>query len=93
MKLYLSSYHFGNDTEELEKWIQEHGNQIILIPNARDIYEDSERKANGIQKDVEELRRIGFAVKLLSLKDYLVQNNNFKKLHNDVELLASIINS
>ena len=79
MKLYLSSYHLGNDTEELEKWIQEHGNQIILIPNARDIYEDSERKANGIQKDVEELSRIGFDVKLLSLKDYFGRQEQLKQ--------------
>ena len=79
MKLYLSSYHFGNDTEELEKWIQEHGNQIILIPNARDIYEDSERKANGIQKDVEELSSIGFDVKILSLKDYFGRQEQLKQ--------------
>ena len=34
MKLYLSSYKVGDRTEELKKWIEEHGNKICLIPNS-----------------------------------------------------------
>lgn len=70
MKLYLSSYKIGNKVDELEKWINEHGNKICLIPNSRDIYPESERKEKGIQEDVEELTKIGFEVTVISLKDY-----------------------
>ena len=70
MKLYLSSYKVGNKTEELRKWIIEHGNKICLIPNSRDIYPEGERKSNGIQADVNELTDLGFDVTVISLKDY-----------------------
>lgn len=56
MKLYLSSYKLGNKTEELRKWIEEHGNEIVLIPNSRDIYEESERKTSGINRDIDALK-------------------------------------
>lgn len=80
MKLYLSSYKLGNEIEELKKWIEEHGNKIILIPNSRDIYEDSERLRNGINSDIEMLKAIGFDVELISLKEYF---DNSQKLEED----------
>ena len=81
MKLYLSSYKVGNKTEELKKWIDKHGNKICLIPNSRDIYPESERKANGIQSDVNELKDLGFDVTILSLKDYFENKEElFNKL-------------
>ena len=76
MKLYLSSYKIGDKTEELKKWIDKNGNKICLIPNARDIYPDGERKTIGIQADVDELTELGFDVTVLSLKDYF--NNNLE---------------
>ena len=79
MKLYLSSYKIGEKTEELKKWIYINGNKICLIPNARDIYPDSERKTIGIQADVDELTELGFDVTVLSLKDYF---NNKEELLN-----------
>ena len=77
MKLYLSSYKLGNKIDELKSWIKEHGNKIVLIPNSRDIYEDSERLRNGILNDKMMLEEIGFDVDIISLKDYF---NNQEKL-------------
>lgn len=82
MKLYLSSYKVGDKAEELKKWIAEHDNKICLIPNSRDIYPESERKASGIQADVDELTELGFDVTIISLKDYF---NNKEKLINDLK--------
>ncbi len=79
MKLYLSSYKLGDKTDELKKWISEHGNKICLIPNSRDVYPDSERKANGIDNDVNDLTQIGFDVTVVSLKDYFVRKEELKK--------------
>lgn len=78
MKLYLSSYKVGNKTEELKKWIDQYGNKICLIPNSRDIYPDSERKSEGIQKDVNELTDLGFDVTIISLKDYFENKEGLK---------------
>ena len=80
MKLYLSSYKLGNKIDELKSWIKEHGNKIVLIPNSRDIYEDSERLRNGILNDKMMLEEIGFDVDIISLKDYF---NNQEKLFED----------
>lgn len=79
MKLYLSSYKIGNKTEELKKWIDEHGNKICLIPNSRDIYPKSERKSKGIQADVDELTNLGFDVTIISLKDYFNTKEELQK--------------
>lgn len=70
MNFYLSSYKIGDKADELKKWINQHGNKICLIPNSRDIYPESERKANGIKEDVNELTNLGFDVTVISLKDY-----------------------
>lgn len=78
MKLYLSSYKLGNKTEELRKWIEEHGNEIVLIPNSRDIYEESERKTSGINRDIDALKNLGFEVKLISLKNYFGKYNKLQ---------------
>lgn len=48
MKLYLSSYRLGNDTSFLQNWINQNSNEIIVIPNAVDVFDDSERKTAGI---------------------------------------------
>lgn len=79
MKLYLSSYKLGNNKEELKRWIEEHGNKIVLIPNSRDVYEESERKSIGINKDIEELKNLGFEVTTVSLKEYFGQYDRLKK--------------
>ena len=70
MNFYLSSYKVGDKADELKKWINQHGNKLCLIPNSRDIYPESERKANGIKEDVNELTDLGFDVTVISLKDY-----------------------
>lgn len=79
MKLYLSSYKLGNRTEELTKWIEKHGNKIALIPNSRDVYEESERKTAGINKDKEDLESLGFDVRIISLKDYFGDYDGLRK--------------
>jgi len=79
MKLYLSSYKLGNNIDELKKWIEEKGNKIVLIPNSRDIYEDSERLRNGIKSDAEMLQELGFDVEIISLKQYFGNPHQLEK--------------
>lgn len=81
MKLYLSSYRLGNKKEELKNWIEEHGNKICLIPNAKDFIDDSDLKNEKIKKDIYELEELGFKVEVISLSDYFSnQEELYKKL-------------
>lgn len=80
MKLYLSSSKLGNKTEALKKWITEHNNKICLIPNARDVYPDGERKTAKIYSDVQELTDLGFNVTILSLKEYFNKKEELVKV-------------
>lgn len=57
MKLYLSSYKLDNETENLKEWIVEKGNHIVVIPNALDMFSDSERKTKGILEKCDELKK------------------------------------
>lgn len=79
MKLYLSSYKLGEKVEELKKWIRENGNNIVLIPNSRDIYPESERKVEGIKIDIDSLKNIGFDVKVIDLKEYFEKSDKLKQ--------------
>lgn len=82
MRFYLSSYKVGNRAEELRRWIAGRSNRICLIPNSRDAYPESERKAAGIRADADELAGLGFEVSTLSLKDYF---GNAGGLANDLK--------
>lgn len=82
MLLYLSSYKIGNNEDFFKEWIEKNGNKIVLIPNSRDIYPESERKTNGINNDIALLEEIGFDVNVLSLKDYF---GNYNKLKEDLK--------
>lgn len=79
MQLYLSSYKLGNKQNVLRNWIKEHGNKIILIANSRDIFEEGPRKEQGIERDVNSLRELGFDVKNVSLKDFFGQYEKLKE--------------
>ena len=70
MKLYLSSFKIGNETQVLKEWIAENDNKICLIFNALDQYPDSERKTEIIAENADQLREVGFVCALLDLRDY-----------------------
>ena len=69
MQLYLSSYRLGNDIELLKEWVK-NNKTILVIPNALDIYEDGERKTNGILDKCKDLQNLGFETQILDLRHY-----------------------
>ena len=79
MKLYLSSYRTGNHTEELEKWIEENGKDILVITNAVDVYHDGERKMSGIIDKCRDLEKLGFEPKILDLRNYFGKKDELFK--------------
>ena len=70
MKLYLSSFKIGNETQVLKEWIAYNNNKICLIFNALDQYPDSERKTEIIAENADQLSEVGFICTLLDLRDY-----------------------
>lgn len=70
MKLYLSSYKIGNNKEELRNWANEHDNNILVISNALDVFQDGERKTNSILEKSKELEEFGFNIIQLDLRNY-----------------------
>ena len=80
MKLYLSSYKLGNQTKFLTEWLQNSNNKkIALIPDARDVFPDGERKQKGIEADATLLRELGFDVTIIKLKDYFNKKEELKE--------------
>ena len=70
MKLYLSSYRLGNNKQPLLEWLSENNNKILVIPNALDVYADSERKTNGIVDKCKDLEELGFKTQIFDLRKY-----------------------
>lgn len=82
MKLYLSSYKTGSNTEELKKWISGHGNKITIIANAKDQYTDLARVEKGTLDDTSDLETVGFEVSRLDLRDYFGKKDALEEIFN-----------
>ena len=67
MKLYLSSYKFGDQPQQLANLIGLN-KKIAIIPNALDIYPDGQRKQVGLQAEVDGLIQIGLEPEIVDLK-------------------------
>lgn len=68
MRLYLSSFRFGNRPEELAKFAGL-GKRVAVIANARD-YQGPEHKAMRCQEEIAKLTELGFKPEELDLRDY-----------------------
>jgi dipeptidase E len=80
MKLYLSSYKLGNEANRLIELMPKGNKQLGYIPNALDFSgADPERKEQGIKKEMDELKNLGFKVELIDLQKYFGKSNELKK--------------
>lgn len=83
MKLYLSSYKVGNDIEGFKNLVDKVDAKVAVIDNSRDYSTDLERKAKGLQSELDAMIELGFVPEHLDLKDY------FGKPDDLVERLSS----
>jgi len=74
MKLYLSSYHLGNNPQTLAD-LMEKNKKIAIIPNALDGYTDTPRRLVGIQQEKDDLMKIGLHPEELDLRQYFGDPN------------------
>jgi dipeptidase E len=70
MKLYLSSFKVGNDTEGFKNLVNKAGAKVAVIDNSRDYSTDLERKANSLQGELDAMTELGFIPEHLDLRDY-----------------------
>ena len=77
MKLYLSSYRLGNGIKFLKEWLI-NNKKIIVIPNALDIFDDSERKTSGVLDKCKDLQDLGFETEILDLRNYFGKEDELR---------------
>ncbi len=78
MKLYLSSFRFGDEPQKLADLVGDNKN-IAIIPNALDIYPDSPRKDAGLQRETDGLLELGLQPEILDLRDYFGKSEELKQ--------------
>lgn len=79
MKLYLSSYKFGDNPKKLADLVGEN-KKIAIIPNALDVYTDAERRAQSLQHEKEGLTQIGLQPEELDLRKFFAKPDELKKV-------------
>ena len=78
MKLYLSSYKFGNSIQSLANMMS-NDKSIAIIQNALDAYTDLDRRKTSLQNDIEALAEIGLKPEELDLRNYFTRNIELKQ--------------
>ena len=86
MRLYLSSYRIGDETERLREMTSENV-KTAFIPNAMDGYEDSEQRRMSIEQDLQELRSVGLVPEVIDLKDYFGKEHELKDVLQDTGVI------
>lgn len=79
MHFYLSSYEIGNKSDVLKKLVT--NNTISYIPNARDVDDsDASSHSKRTMENMDALRKLGFTVSLLDLKEYFGKTDALKEI-------------
>lgn len=90
MKLYLSSYKVGDDAEGFKKLVGKVNAKVAVIDNARDYSTDLERKAKGLQSELDAMSALGFVPKHVDLKDYFGNSEFLVEKLRDFDLVWAI---
>ena len=78
MKLYLSSYKFGNYTEELVK-LSFNNKKVGIIMNAVDWSDDKERVTRSLNDQIDVFKSLGFNPEQIDLRNYFGKSDELKK--------------
>lgn len=78
MKFYLSSYRLG--TRAKKAFANLRGpRSVAIVPNALDFADDPERKNQSIQREVEDLQRLGLSSATLDLREWFHRRETLKE--------------
>ena len=83
MKLYLSSFKFGKEKDQLKDLALK--GKIAVIPNALDFRDaDDDRTARSLENKMERLEELGLEPQVIDLKDYFGREEDLKKVIEDI---------
>lgn len=87
MKLYLSSYKLGNDTEGLIRLVNKANAKAAVINNAIDFSADPGRKAMSLQVELDDMSSLGFMPEPVDLRSYFGKPNELVEKLSDFDLV------
>lgn len=70
MKLYLSSFRVGNDTDGFKDLVGKNGAKVAVIDNALDFSTDHKRRADSLQYEFDSMKSLGFIPEHIDLREY-----------------------
>jgi dipeptidase E len=76
MKMYLSSFRLGDQTQELVKMVGIN-KKVAVIANAMDFVDDIERRKASAQREIDALKELGFQPEEVDLRNDLVKLSEF----------------
>ncbi|MCA9352121.1 Type 1 glutamine amidotransferase-like domain-containing protein [Patescibacteria group bacterium] len=80
MKLYLSSYHLGNHPNEFKKLINRENPRVAVSVNALDFLDSERRNEEFLDRELKDMKSLGFSAEELDLRDYFHNNNLAEKM-------------
>jgi len=87
VKLYLSSYKLGNDTEGLIRLVNKANAKAAVINNAIDFSADLGRKAMSLQVELDDMSSLGFMPEPVDLRSYFGKPNELVEKLSDFDLV------
>jgi len=79
MKFYLSSYKIGDESKRLQELVSQNNRKVAYISNALDFATDLERRKQSEEKDINDLKDLGFDVELVDLRNYFGNKKGLEK--------------
>ena len=84
MKLYLSSYLIGNNSDELASLVSGR-KRVGVIRNALDFSDEQERLEEGRKREFSDLKELGFFPELIDLREYFDGKKNLRAAINQLD--------
>lgn len=78
MKMYLSSFRLGDHPEQLVSLVG-NNKRAAVIANSIDFGNDPERRKAGVQREIEDLSKLGFTPEELDLRNYFGKPEELEK--------------
>jgi dipeptidase E len=78
MKMYLSSFRLGDHSEQLAALIGSN-KKVAVIANSIDFGDDAERRKAGVQREIDDLTKLGLQAEELDLRNYFGRSEDLKK--------------
>jgi len=78
MKMYLSSFRLGDHFEQLTDLIGPN-KKVAVIANSIDFGSDPERRKDGVQREIDDLTKLGLQAEELDLRNYFGKSEDLEK--------------